>query len=94
MIHWNPSPLNPVLKASPEDKQIANPKLTAEQRQHIAEAEDINNSDIDFCPYKGRLVISYSWGNQRGKEFLATAVYDGSLEEFLRSWFPNDDTEM
>jgi len=92
LIHWEPSPLNPVLKASPDDKQIANPKLTEAQRKHIAEAQDINNSDIDFCWYKGRLVITYSWGNQRGKEFLATAVYDGSLEEFLSGWFPADDT--
>ncbi len=88
LIHWEPSPLNPVLKASPEDKQIANPKLTAEQRQRIAKAKDINNSDIDFCEYQGRLVINYSWGNQQGEEFLAQATYDGSVEEFLRGWFP------
>jgi sialidase-1 len=93
LIHWEPSPLNPVLKASPEDKQIANEKLTAEQRQRIAEAENINNSDIDFCYHDGRLVIGYSWGNQRGKEFLATATYDGTLEEFLTGWFPPADRE-
>ena len=90
LIHWEPSPLNPVLKASPQDKQIANPKLTAEQRQRIAEAKNINNSDIDFCYYDGRLVINYSWGNQHGKEFLAAAVYDGTVEEFLKGWFPAD----
>lgn len=93
LIHWEPSPLNPVLKASPEDKQIANPKLTAEQRQQIAEAKDINNSDIDFCHYNGRLVINYSWGNQQGAEFLAEAVYDGTVEAFLRGWFPPEDRE-
>ena len=91
LVHWEPSPLNPVLKASPEDKQIANPKLTAEQRQRIAEARNINNSDIDFCPYEGRLVINYSWGNQQGVEFLAEAAYDGTVEEFLRGWFPQRD---
>ena len=88
LIHWEPSPLNPVLKASPEDKQIANEKLTTEQRRRIAEARNINNSDIDFCQYDGRLIINYSWGNQQGKEFLAEAVYDGTVEEFLRGWFP------
>lgn len=88
LIHWELSPLNPVLKASAEDKQIANPELTAEQRQRIAEARNINNSDIDFCQHHGRLIINYSWGNQQGTEFLAEAVYDGTLEEFLRGWFP------
>lgn len=89
LIHWEPSPLNPVLKASTQDKQITNPKLTAEQRERIAKAQDINNSDIDFCSYKGRLVINYSWGNQQGEEFLAEAVYDGKVEEFLKGWFPS-----
>jgi len=91
LIHWEPSPLNPVLKASSEDKQIANPKLTTEQRQRIAKAKNINNSDIDFCPHDGRLVINYSWGNQRGEEFLAQAEYDGTEEEFLKGWFPTED---
>jgi sialidase-1 len=87
LVEWEPSPLNPVLKASAEDQQIANSKLTDEQRQRIAKAENINNSDIDFCDYQGHLVIYYSWGNQRGEEFLAEAVYDGSSEEFLQGWF-------
>jgi sialidase-1 len=91
LIHWEPSPLNPVLKASPEDKQIADPKLTAEQRERIAKAKNINNSDIDFCYYDGRLVINYSWGNQHGEEFLAQAEYDGTVEEFLQGWFPPED---
>jgi hypothetical protein len=29
----------------------------------------------------------YSWGNQYGKEFLAMAEYDGSLQELLQSHF-------
>ena len=33
-------------------------------------------------------MIYYSWGNQRGEEFLAEAVYDGTLEEFLKGFFP------
>ncbi len=88
LIHWQPSPYNPVLRASPEDKQIANPSLTSEQRQIIAKAENRNNSDIDFCEYQGRLIINYSWGNQHGTEFLAEAVYNGSLRDFLTGWYP------
>lgn len=88
LIAWEASPLNPVLVASSEDKQIANTSLSEELRQKIANAENRNNSDIDFCEYKGALVINYSWGNQRGLEFLAEAYYEGTMEEFLHGWFP------
>lgn len=85
---WTPSPLNPVLRHSEEDKKIANPKLTDEQRRMIANAKNINNSDIDFCEYRGRTILYYSWGNQQGVEFLAEASYAGSEASFLRGWFP------
>jgi hypothetical protein len=85
---WESSRLNPVLAFSDEDKAIANPKLTVEQRKAVAQAKDINNSDVDLCEFKGKTVIYYSWGNQQGKEFLAEAVYDGTLANFLRSFFP------
>ena len=88
------SPLNPVLRASPDDKLVANPKLTTEQRQRIAKAKNINNSDIDFCQYKGRLIINYSWGNQQGTEFLAEAAYDGTVEQFLSGWFPRKSPDL
>jgi hypothetical protein len=87
-IGWENSPVNPVLHFSPEDKHIANPKLTPQQRDHIARAVDINNSDVDLCEYKGKTVIIYSWGDQLGIEFLAEAFYDGPLTNFLQSWFP------
>lgn len=88
LAHWTPSPLNPVLRASPADRQTANPRLTETQRNRIAGAVDLNNSDIDFCTWQGRLVITYSWGNQLGTEHLAEAAYDGPEALFLRSWFP------
>ncbi len=88
LIRWESSPLNPVLKASPEDKLIANPKLTADQRAKITGAVDLNNSDVDLCEFRGKTIITYSWGNQQGTEFLAEAVYDGSLANFLNGFFP------
>ena len=88
LIHWEASPLNPVLKHSDEDKRIANPSLSVQQRDRILVAENSNNSDLDFCEFKGRLLMTYSWGNQTGKEFLAEAEYDGTLEQFLKGWFP------
>lgn len=88
LVRWEPSPLRPVLRASPEDKLIANPALTEAQREKIRAAENINNSDLDICEWNGRLLITYSWGDQRGTEFLAEASYEGALGEFLRGWFP------
>lgn len=89
LISWEPSPLNPVLKVSADDKITANQNLSDSLLQKIAMAEDCNNSDIDFCEFKGKLVINYSWGNQRGKEFLAEATYNGTQEQFLKGWFPH-----
>ena len=87
LIIWEASKYNPVLKASKEDKRIANSRLTEDQRTAILNAENRNNSDIDFCEYKNKLIINYSWGNQRGVEFLAEAEYAGSMQEFLKGFF-------
>lgn len=88
LVRWEPSRLNPVLRASPEDKRIANPKLTEAQRTRVAHAVNLNNSDIDFCEWEGRLIINYSWGNQQGVEHLAEAIYEGTERQFLLGWFP------
>ena len=86
-ISWQDSPFNPVLEFSDEDRQIANQNLTAEQRRLIAGAENINNSDVDLCEFDGRTIINYSWGSQKGTEFLAEAFYEGGLDDFVQSWF-------
>ena len=88
LVRWETSSLNPVLRASDEDRKIRNPNLTSKQRERIRTAENFNNSDIDFCEFQGGLVINYSWGNQRGVEHLAEALFEGTQEEFLTGWFP------
>ena len=88
LIHWDSSALNPIMKFSDDDKKIANPNLTEEQRAAIANAVNLNNSDVDFCEYQGKVIINYSWGNQQGTEFMAEAVYDGTLKSFLQGYFP------
>jgi hypothetical protein len=88
LLQWEASPLNPVLRAQPDDKLIANSKLNDAQRTRIANAVNLNNSDIDFCEWQGRLMVTYSWGNQQGVEHLAEGTYDGTEEQFLRGWFP------
>jgi len=94
LVHWESSPLNPVLRASDDDRKIANLSLTPEQREEVRKAENCNNSDIDFCEYEGRVVINYSWGNQKGVEHLAEARFDGTLAEFLTGWFPTEEAEQ
>jgi hypothetical protein len=88
LIRWESSPLNPVLAASGEDRAIASPNLMAAQRAKVAGAVDRNNSDVDLCEFRGKTIITYSWGNQQGTEFLAEAVHDGPLAGFLKGFFP------
>src|SRR5262249_36390461 len=45
-------------------------------------------SPSDLCEYRGKTVLYYSWGNQQGQEFLAEAVYEGTLASFLRGYCP------
>lgn len=90
LMSWETSRFNPVLAASADDKNIANPQLTAEQRDLIAKAVNINNSDVDLCEFAGKTHITYSWGNQQGTEFLALAVYEGRLADLLEGFFRND----
>jgi len=85
---WESSPCGPFLHFSDEDRRIANPNLTTEERERIATAYNRNNSDVDLCEFEGRVVIYYSWGDQRGNEFLAEAVYQGTLPSLLRGFFP------
>jgi hypothetical protein len=86
---WEESPFNPVLRADEDDRKLA-PRITftEQERKRIATAVNINNSDVDIFGYKGKTLISYSWGNQHGVEHLAEAEYKGPVDEFLTGWFP------
>lgn len=85
---WEIGDINPIMTPDDDDKRILYPdRLTEQEKEFIENAFDCNNSDIDFCDYKGKTIIMYSWGNQYGKEVLAIAEYDGSLKEFLESHF-------
>jgi hypothetical protein len=64
------------------------PELTAEQRRKVAGALDRNNSDVDFCEFRGRTLVYYGKGNQQGPEFLAESAHDVSLTSFLEGFCP------
>ncbi len=80
--------INPVLMYDDsEDKKIGSPFLTQEDRERIENALNINNSDMEMCEYLGRTIIYYSWGDQKGNEFLAEACFEGSMHEFVKAFF-------
>lgn len=80
--------VNPVMWPDDNDKIVINPdRFTTEELKFIENSVDCNNSDIDMCEINGKTLITYSWGNQLGKEFLALAQFDGTEKEFLESFF-------
>lgn len=79
---------NPFMFFDDDDKKIINiSRFSKEEIEYIKDSPNNNNSDVDFCEYNGKTIITYSWGNQLGNEFLGIAEYDGTLEEFLKSYF-------
>lgn len=104
LISWEESKGNPMLDwqgqgGVPADKgkpprttsKYYFTNFTSEQESFVAKSEDINNSDIDFCEVGGDIYISYSWGDQRGQEFLGAAVVKGvTTDEWLASFFSDD----
>ena len=89
LARWESSPLNPVLRYSEQDKVIASTELTAEQRAYITGTKFKKTSDFDLCEFEGKTVIYYSWGGNAGRQFLARAEYDGTVQELLTGFFPD-----
>jgi len=90
LVQWESSPLNPVMKRSSEDHQVAavTKGLTAADQERIAQGVNVCNSDIDFCEFEGHVVLYYCWGNQTGIEHLAEARCDGTVRQLLQGFFP------
>lgn len=66
------------------DKAV-NPEIWGRQ---AATAVNINASDLDMTEFNGNLEFVYSWGNQRGVEFLARGIIKNTDEEtFCKSFF-------
>ena len=60
----------------------------ASEVARVKAANNINASDLDMCEFNGNLELVYSWGNQRGVEFLARAIVPGMTEQqFCESFF-------
>lgn len=88
LVEWEPSP-HTVLDRNPlEDRALhGGVAFTEAEKGQIANAADVNASDFDMCEYNGGLIGCYSWGDQRGNEFLALAQADCSERAFCESFF-------
>ena len=69
----------------PKPGAVLSPEYLADNFRHL----NTNNSDVDLCEYNGKTYIVYCSGNQGatwgGQN--CEAVYDGSLEDFLKANF-------
>ena len=83
---WVWSPRNPVLSYGDDDRKLSG-NFTPQEMEKIRSAENINVSDLDMCEWRNKLYMVYSWGNQRGTEFLAEAEADCTEQEFCESFF-------
>lgn len=61
--------------------------LNAAERAEVLAARNVNASDLDMCEYGGKLLCSYSWGDQHGKEYLSLGEVDATEREFCESFF-------
>ena len=86
---WYLGKYNPILLPSQEDKLISPnaAELSEELLEEMKTAYISSNADIDMCEFEGKTRIVYNAGNQLGFYYLAEAVYDGPLSEFLERQF-------
>lgn len=87
---WEIGVHNPVLWISKEDKQLApgaEKYIKEENMERYDNYVNINNCDLDFCEFDGKTKICYLTGNQHNISFYCEAEFDGTLKEFLQSFF-------
>jgi len=86
---WEVGFYNPILMPGEEDRKIS-PYAYDFSPKHLDEIRTgfiSNNSDIDMCDWNGKTLIVYNVGNQLGFYYLAEAEYDGTVDDFLESYF-------
>ena len=86
---WELGYYNPLLMPDEEDRKISPYMydITPELLEQIRTGFITSNSDIDLCEWEGKTIITYNVGNQLGFYYMAEAEYDGSLPDFLESFF-------
>ena len=85
---WEIGLYNPILLASEEDRHPKpGARLSERSADRLAVHMDINNSDVDLCEFKGKTYVLYQTGNQQSDSTLCEAIYDGGMDQFLKSYF-------
>ena len=86
---WEVGFYNPLLMPDENDRKISpyaydmSPDLIKKIRTGFLSS----NSDIDLCEWQGKTLLSYNAGNQLGFYYMAEAEYDGTVDDFLASFF-------
>lgn len=86
---WYMGKYNPVLLPGEEDKLISPNAVDLSEKllEEIKTAYISSDADMDLCEFEGQTRIVYNVGNQLGFYYLAEAIYDGPLSEFLERQF-------
>ncbi len=87
---WYVGYYNPILMPDEDDRKISPhaADLTEELLEQITGTGfNINNSDIDMCDWNGKIYMNYLVGNQLGFYYMCEAEYDGTVADFLKSYF-------
>ena len=87
---WYVGYYNPILMPSNDDKKISPRAADIDDEfmnRILTDGFNINNSDIDMCDYNGKVYMNYACGNQLGFYYMAEAECEGTVAEFLKSYF-------
>jgi len=86
---WYVGNYNPLLLPSEED-HIVSPNahdLGEQELEWVKHGFVISTTDIDMCDYNGKVYINYGCGDQGSFYYMAEAEADGTVAEFLKSYF-------
>ncbi len=88
-VTWYVGYYNPIFMPSNEDRMISPYAhgLTPEIIEDIRTGFISSNADVDMCDWAGKTMLVYNAGNQLGMYYLCEAEYDGTVDEFLASYF-------
>lgn len=86
---WYVGYYNPIMMPSDEDRQISPhyTEITEEEKERLKTAFHVNNTDLDVCDWNGKTYINFACGNQLGNYWMAEAICDMPLKDFLKSYF-------
>ncbi len=87
---WHVGYYNPIMMPDNNDK-IISPRaadLSDELIEKITgDGFNINSSDLDMCDYNGKVYMNYLCGNQLGFYYMCEAEVEGTVADFLKSYF-------